>query len=129
MAQETIQVPDNVFNITSPGSCRTIFTTQQNEERTCLGRDDREAKLKLRTLRREEAGSSFRQELEKSDGEMGITDCLLRMLAAQENTSQELSGEAKSSDGRANYRGEVANLEKMKRETVEALKMFVGVVS
>ncbi|KAM0132868.1 hypothetical protein ACHAP3_006157 [Botrytis cinerea] len=124
MAQERIQVPDNVFRVT-PASRRTIFTTQQNEERIRLGRDDREARLKLRTLRREEAGSSFRQELEKIDGEMGIRDCLLRMLASQENTSQDLSGEANSSDGRANYRGEVGNLEKMKRETVEALKMLM----
>jgi hypothetical protein len=118
MAQERIQVPDNVFRVTPSGSRRSIFTTQQNEERIRLGRDDLEAK-------REEARSSSRQELEKIDGEIGIRDCLLRMLAAQENTSQELSGEANSSDGRANYRGEVANLEKMKCETVEALKMLM----
>ena len=125
MAGERIQVPDNVFRVTPPGSRRTIFTTQQNEERIRLERDDREAKLKLRALRREKAGPSFRQELEKSDGAIGIRDCLLRKLAAQENTLQELSGEANSSGGRANHRGEEANLEKMRRETVEALKMLI----
>jgi hypothetical protein len=120
MAGERIQVPDNVFRVTPPGSRRTIFTTQQNEERIRLERDDREAKLKLRALRREKAGPSFRQELEKSDGAIGIRDCLLRKLAAQENASQELSG-----DGRANHRREEANLEKMRRETEEALEMLM----
>jgi hypothetical protein len=125
MARERIQVPDNVFRVTPPGSRRTIFTTQQNEERICLERDDREAKLKLRALRREKAGPSFRQELEKSDGAIGIRDFLLKKLAAQENASQDLSGEANSSDGRAKRRGEEANLKKMRRETEEALEMLM----
>jgi hypothetical protein len=125
MSRERIQEPDNVFRVTPPGSRRTIFTTQQNEERIRLERDDREVKLRLRALRREKAGPSFRQELEKSDGAVGIRDCLLRKLAAQENASQELSGEANSSDGRANHGGEEANFEKMRRETEEALEMLM----
>jgi hypothetical protein len=49
----------------------------------------------------------------------------LRKLAAQENTSQELSGETNSSNGRVNYKGEQANFEKIKRETKEVLEMLI----
>jgi hypothetical protein len=49
----------------------------------------------------------------------------LRKLTAQENASQELSGETNNSDRRANYRGEKTNFEKIKRETEEALEMLM----
>ena len=49
-----------------------------------------------------------------------IGDFLLRKLAVQENTFKELSGEANSSNERANHGEGKASLEKMKHETVEA---------
>ena len=53
-----------------------------------------------------------------------LRDMLPRKLAVQENTFKELSGEANSSNERANHIEGEANLEKMKRETVEALRLL-----
>jgi hypothetical protein len=124
MTPARIQVPDDVVRITPPGSRRTIFTTKKNEERMRLEREDRKAKLEIRALRREEAGSNFQKELEKSESVDKLGDMLLRKLAAQENTFKELSREPNSSNERANHREGEANLEKMKYETVEALRIL-----
>ena len=124
MAPARIQVPDDVFRITPPGSRRTIFTTKKNEERIRLEREDRKAKLEARALRREEAGSSFHKELEKSESVDKLGEMLLKKLAMQESASEGLSGEANSRNERANHTDGEANLEKMKRETVEALMML-----
>jgi hypothetical protein len=109
MAPSRIQVPDDILRMTSPGSRRTTFTTKKTEERGRLESEYRKAKLEIRALRRAEAGSRFHKELEKSDGVVTVGDFLLRKLAAQENTSQGLSGEAQK------------HLERMKRETVESI--------
>jgi hypothetical protein len=53
-----------------------------------------------------------------------LGETLLRKLAMQENTFKELSGEADSRNERANHTDREANLEKMKRETVEALMIL-----
>jgi hypothetical protein len=124
MAPARIQIPDDVFRITPPGSRRTIFTTKKNEERMRLEREDRKAKLEIRALRREEAGSSFHKELEKSESVDKLGDMLLKKLAVQENTFKELSREANSSNERANHKEGEANLEKIKHKTVEALMML-----
>jgi len=124
MTPSRIQVPDDVFRITSPGSRRTTFTTKKTEERIRLEIEDREAKLKIRALRRSEVGSSFHKELEKSDGAVTVGDFLLRKLAVQENTLKGLSKEAKNSKERVNHREGEKNLERLKHETVEALKLM-----
>ena len=84
MTPARIQVPDDVFRITPPGSRRTIFTIKKNEERMRLEREDREAKLEARALRREKAGSSFHKELEASESVDKLGEMLLRKLAVQE---------------------------------------------
>jgi hypothetical protein len=66
MASTRIQLPDDIFRINHPGSRRTILTIKKNQERTRLEREDRKAKLELRARRKEEAGSGFQKELEKS---------------------------------------------------------------
>ena len=124
MTPSRIQVPDDVFRITSPGSRRTTFTTKKTEERIRLESEDRKTKLKIRALRRAEVGSDFHKELEKSDGAVTVGDFLLRKLAAQENTLMGLSGEAKNSEERVNHREGEKNLETMKHETVEALTLM-----
>ena len=124
MAPSKIQVPDDVFRITSPGSRQTTFTTKKAEERIRLESEDRKAKLEIRALRRAEAGSGFHKELEKSEGAVMVGDFLLRKLAAQENSLKGLSGEAKSSKERVNHREGEENLERMKHETVEALALM-----
>jgi len=76
MEPPRIQVPDNVLRMTSPGSCRTTFTTKKAEERSRLESEDRKAKHEIRALRRAEAGSRFHKELEKSDGAVKVGDFL-----------------------------------------------------
>jgi hypothetical protein len=124
MAPSRIQVPDDVFRITSPGSRRTTFTTKKAEERSRLESEDRKAKLEIRALRRAEAGSRFHKELEKSDGAVTVGDFLLRKLAAQENTLKGLSGEGKNSKETVDHGEGQEHLERMKRETVEALTLM-----
>jgi hypothetical protein len=124
MTPSRIQVPDDVFRITSPGSRRTTFATKKTEERIRLESEDRKAKLKIRALRRAEVGSGFHKELEKSDGAVTVGDFLLRKLAAQENTLKGLSEEAKNSKERVNHREGEENLERAKHETVEALTLM-----
>jgi hypothetical protein len=121
MAPSRIQVPDDILRMTSPGSRRTTFTTKKTEERGRLESEYRKAKLEIRALRRAEAGSRFHKELEKSDGVVTVGDFLLRKLAAQENTSQGLSGEAKNSKELVDHGEGQKHLERMKRETVEAI--------
>jgi hypothetical protein len=124
MAPSRIQVPDDVLRITSPGSRRTTFTTKKAEERVRLESEDRKAKLEIRALRRAKAGSRFHKELEKSDGAVTVGDFLLRKLAAQENTLEGLSGKGKNSIDTVDH-GEVQEqLERIKRETVEALTLM-----
>jgi hypothetical protein len=89
-----------------------------------LEREDREAKLEARALRREKAGSSFHKELEANESVDKLGEMLLRKLAVQEKNFTELSGESNSRNERANQREGEANLEKMKRETVEALMIL-----
>jgi hypothetical protein len=89
-----------------------------------LEREDRKAKMEARALRREEAGSSFHKELEKSESVDKLGETVLRKLAVQENTFKKLSGEANSRSERADHREAEANLEKLKRETVEALTIL-----
>jgi hypothetical protein len=120
MAPSKIQVPDDVFRMTSPGSGRTTFTTRKTEERIRLENEDRKAKLEVRALRKAEARAGLK-ELEKSEGAVIVSDCLLRKLAAQENTLKGLSGEAKNSKERVDHKEGEASLERMKHETVEAL--------
>jgi hypothetical protein len=102
----------------------TIFTTKANEERIRLEREDRKAKLETRALRRAEAGSSIPKEREKSESVDKLGEMLLKKLAVQENTFKELSGKANSNNERANHTDGEADLEKMKRETVEALMIL-----
>lgn len=72
IAPPRIQVPDNVFRITSPRSGRTTFTTKTAKERIHLESEDRKAKLEVRALRRAEASSGFHKELEKSEGAVRV---------------------------------------------------------
>jgi hypothetical protein len=113
-----IQVPDDVFRITPPGSRRTIFTTKKNQERIRLEREERKTKLEARALRKGEAGNSLHKELETSESVDKLGEMLLKKLAVQENPFKELSGDANS---RNECREAEANLEKMKCETIEAL--------
>ena len=122
MAPSKIQVPDDVIRITSPGSRRITFTTKKATERIRLEREERKIKLEIRALCKAEARSGSHKELEKSKGVVTVGDFLLRKLAAQENTLKELSGEATNSKETGNHRGREANLERMKHETVEALR-------
>jgi hypothetical protein len=121
MSPARIQIPDDVLRMTSPGFRRTIFTTKKAEERSRLESEDRKAKLEIRAHRRAEAGSRFCEELEKSDGVVTVGDFLLRKLAAQENTLKGLYGEGKNSREMVDQGEGQEHLERIKRETVEAL--------
>ena len=62
--------------------------------------------------------------MEKSETAATVGDFLLRKLAAHENTSKRLTGEAKNSKESVNPREGEENLERMKHETVEALGLM-----
>jgi hypothetical protein len=123
MALARIQIPEHVFGITPPGSRRQRFTTETNEERIRLGREDQKAKLAIRSLQREKAGPRFHKEMERGEGLVRLRDFFLGELAVQENT--ELSGGVNSSDERCNHGGMEVNLERKKYETVKALRTFM----
>lgn len=56
-----IQLPNDIFRITSPGSRRVTFTTNKVVERVCLERKDRKAKLEVRALRKAETRLGFKE--------------------------------------------------------------------
>jgi hypothetical protein len=121
MALARIQIPEHVFGITSPGSRSQRFTTETNEERIRLEKEDQKAKLAIRSLQREKAGPRFHTEMERGEGLVRLRDFFLGELAVQENT--ELSGGV--SDERCNHGGMEVNLERKKHETVKALRTLM----
>jgi hypothetical protein len=102
-----------------------MFTAEKDEERIRLEREDRKAKLELRALGGEEARSGFHKDLEKSESTNRLGDLLSREFAVQANTLKGLSGGVNSSNERENLRVVEVNLETMKCETVEALRMLM----
>lgn len=120
MALAKIQTPKHIFRITTPGSRRQRFTAKITEERIRLEKEDQKAKLAFRSLQRAKAGHRFHKEMEKAEGMLRLKDFFLEELAVQENT--ELFGVV---NGTENYRGVKLNLERKKRETVEALRTFM----
>lgn len=123
MAPSRIQVPDNVFRISVPGSRKTIFTTKRSEERIRLDSEDRKAKLAIRAHRRAKAESNFYKDLEKTEGAAAVAEFLLRKLAVQENISKGFSREIENRKEQLKDSTE-ENLERAKQETAEALKML-----
>ncbi|CZR68384.1 uncharacterized protein PAC_18283 [Phialocephala subalpina] len=127
IAPPRIEVPDDVIPITFPGSRRTFFTTTKAEKRIRLKKVDCEAKVEIALRRAEtrsaETSSVLHKEWEEGEGALELTECLLMKLAVQENTLRGLSGEATMNKEMGNQREEEANLERMKRETVEVLSI------
>ena len=116
-----IQIPDHHIRLRSPGSRRTTFTKLRVQGKYCLESEDRKTKLELRARRRAEAGSHFQKEADKSDGMVEVGDLLLGKLAAQENTVQGLFGDAHKNNEMSGHKDRQKHLERMKRETVEAI--------
>jgi len=62
--------------------------------------------------------------LEKNNSAVTVGDFLLRKLAAQENTLKGLSGDGKNTREMVDHREKQEHLERMKRETVEAITLM-----
>lgn len=118
-----IQVPPNTLWMTCPKSQRQRFTTKENEERVHLASEDRKAKLDLRNRRRQDksAESRFSEEVEKAEEELKLKECFLKKLARNENTEKGFSGV----DSKGNMTDIESNVQRVKHETVEALRYIV----
>ena len=124
MAPSENHVPDGIIRITPFTSRRPTFTTKKTEERIRREQEDRQAKLENRALRRAEMESGLQEDLEKSESAATLGDLVLRKLAAKENTLKGLSRDATNCRERVDHGEGQERLEKMKRETVEALKLI-----
>ena len=118
-----IQVPPNTLRITYPESRQQRFTTEENEERIHLASADRKARLELRNRRRRDksAKSHFSEGVEKAEEELKLTEGFLKKSARNENAEKGFSGE----DNKGNMTDIESNVQRVKNETVEALRYVV----
>jgi hypothetical protein len=123
MMAPRIQVPPNTLRMTCPESHRRRFTTKEDEERIQLVSEDRKARLELQSRRRQDksAESHFSEEVEKAEEELKLKEGFLKKLARNENTEKGFSGE----DSKGNMTDVESNVQRVKRETTEALRYVV----
>jgi hypothetical protein len=125
MAGVRITIPNDVVGISRPGSRQRLFTTKNNEDRIRRAKEDRKTKLEIQYLQREgkSARAYFCQELKEVESMVKLQDSLLIELAWQENNYRGLLGGTNTSLRKVGNHGNVErDIERIKDETVEALK-------
>jgi hypothetical protein len=128
MVGARIIIPNDVIGISRPRSRQQLFTTKNNKERIRWAKEDRKAKLEIRYLQREGklARTHLCQELEKIESVVKLQDFLLTELARQENNFRGLSGGTNTSLHKGgNHENVEGDIERIKEETMEALKTLV----